>query len=209
MVGAPNVGKSTLINALRLLGTGKAKVSQTGRHAGVTRTIQTRVKINEDPPIYLFDTPGIFNPVVSGAVEGLKIALTGGTNDKLTSMVNVADYLIFRMNNNKGMRDSWHIKVGLDSPTDDVNDVLLFIARRDGLRLNDRSRMIRVMGDQGEDQLWDFDKAAEIFVEMYRDGLFGRMTLDDLNKENLKMFFDGELGRETAKYSKNGYDIES
>jgi ribosome biogenesis GTPase A len=75
------VGKSTLINALRFCGVGKgtnyksflstyivyirlnnfvAKVATVAPYAGVTRAIQTRVKIHADPDIYLVDTPGVW-----------------------------------------------------------------------------------------------------------------------------------------------------
>lgn len=77
VIGVPNCGKSTLINALRKFGVNKGKVTPVGKRAGVTTAIQTRVKIVEDPPIYLVDTPGIFNPLVTTPIEGLKIALTG------------------------------------------------------------------------------------------------------------------------------------
>ncbi|KAJ3045797.1 Mitochondrial GTPase [Rhizophlyctis rosea] len=77
IVGVPNVGKSTMMNKLRELGVHKGKASEVGMRAGVTRKIQTRVKIWEDPAIYLVDTPGIFDPHYSHPIEGLKIALTG------------------------------------------------------------------------------------------------------------------------------------
>jgi ribosome biogenesis GTPase A len=53
IVGYPNVGKSTLINALA--GRGRGRVA-TSRKAGLTRGI-TKVKITDD--IYLLDSPGI------------------------------------------------------------------------------------------------------------------------------------------------------
>ena len=83
VVGLPNVGKSSLINTLRRLGVNKGKVAAVGPIAGVTRRIQTRVKIHQDPDIYLVDTPGIFDPYVSTPMEGLKIALTGESSLQL------------------------------------------------------------------------------------------------------------------------------
>lgn len=99
LVGLPNVGKSSLLNRLRHVGLNKGKVAMVGPNAGVTRVIQTRVKICDSPSIYLVDTPGIFCPNVSNPIDGLKIALTGGTKDRLTDELYVSDYLLFRLNN--------------------------------------------------------------------------------------------------------------
>ncbi|KAJ3323447.1 Mitochondrial GTPase [Boothiomyces sp. JEL0866] len=184
VVGAPNVGKSTLINQLRNLGMKKKKVTQVGPKAGVTRMIQTRVKIHPDPPIYLTDTPGIFNPIVSTPIDCLKIALTGGTNDSLTTKINVADYLLFRLNNSKNYQ--YYCQILEMEPTDNIYEILLQICKKYEFEVDENTRINRLLDEKD----FDMDKAAELFIDLYRRGQFGRMTLDNCSKEGLDEFFN-------------------
>ncbi len=50
VVGMPNVGKSSLLNALRHAGLGKGKAARTGDQPGVTRKIGTCVKVAVNRP---------------------------------------------------------------------------------------------------------------------------------------------------------------
>ncbi|KAI8909519.1 P-loop containing nucleoside triphosphate hydrolase protein, partial [Gorgonomyces haynaldii] len=191
VVGPPNVGKSTLINQLRQLGAGKAKVTPVGKYAGVTTAIQTRVKIYDDPPIYLVDTPGIFDPHISTPIQGLKISLVGSTNDRLTESVNVADYLLFRLNQSHH-KLTWPSVIGLKEPSDDIYYVLSHICVQNKFFLPFESRIKRMtpkihFGPTEEHSFdqYDIDRAAQHMIELYREGKFGRMTLDDCSKEGI------------------------
>ncbi|KAJ3058694.1 Mitochondrial GTPase, partial [Rhizoclosmatium hyalinum] len=98
VVGLPNVGKSSIINSLRHLGVNKGKASDVRPFAGVTRAIQTKVKIHENPNIYLVDTPGVLNPQLKSPIQGLRVALVGSTKDALSNELAIAEYLLFRLN---------------------------------------------------------------------------------------------------------------
>ncbi len=76
VIGAPNAGKSTLVNAL--VGT---KVSIVSRKVQTTRTRVTGIVTHGQSQIVFIDTPGIFNPkkrleraMVAAAWEGAKDA---------------------------------------------------------------------------------------------------------------------------------------
>ena len=182
VVGAPNVGKSTLINGLRNIGLGKARATMQGAKAGVTTKIQTRIKIHQDPPVYLHDTPGIFNPFVKSVEEGFKLALVGGTNDSLTTIINVADYLLYKLNNSN-QRHNWYKSLGLKSATDDIYKVLQHICETRNL-IDSRERYARMLNLKND---WDFDLGAEYFVEEYRQGRLGKLILDDLSPANIEL----------------------
>src|SRR3974390_42428 len=57
LIGAPNVGKSTLVNAL--VG---SKVTIVSRKVQTTRALIRGIVIEENSQIILVDTPGIFSP---------------------------------------------------------------------------------------------------------------------------------------------------
>ena len=65
IIGIPNVGKSTIINKLRnmYLGIG-GRATIVGAEAGVTKSVLERIKINPNPPVYLYDTPGVLEPKI-------------------------------------------------------------------------------------------------------------------------------------------------
>ncbi|MBT4870820.1 MAG: GTPase RsgA [Candidatus Diapherotrites archaeon] len=89
MLGYPNSGKSTLINALS--GKGKGKV-RTSKRAGFTRGLQ-RIKISEG--IYLIDAPGI---IPYGETDEFELFLVGAKNaNQLKDMETVALKLISEM----------------------------------------------------------------------------------------------------------------
>lgn len=74
-IGIPNVGKSSLINAMRNVVLKKKSAALTGNKPGVTKTVMERIKIADVPPIYLLDTPGVFPPEVPDFETGMKLGL--------------------------------------------------------------------------------------------------------------------------------------
>ncbi|KAJ3390611.1 hypothetical protein HDU92_000364 [Lobulomyces angularis] len=193
IVGLPNVGKSSLLNALRRIGVKKKNVAAVAPFAGVTRAIQNRVKINDEPPVYLVDTPGIFDPHIVNPIQGLKIALTGGTKDRLVELVHVADFLLYKLNQRENCREKYVKFFDLRGPSNNINRVLLEIAEKKKLFLGGGPGKLEkdnIIIDVNNG--YDLDKSAEIFIRSFREGEFGFLCLDELDEKSIKKWFEEE-----------------
>lgn len=78
ILGIPNVGKSTLINALA-----KRKATVVGDRPGVTKN-QTWIKITEE--LYLLDTPGILWPKFEDQNVAIRLAMCGAIKDDILDL---------------------------------------------------------------------------------------------------------------------------
>ncbi len=171
VVGMPNVGKSSLLNALRGVGVHKGKVAHTGAQPGVTRKIGTTVKIIEGEEsgegVYLVDTPGVFIPYVPNAEAMLKLALCGSVKDTIIAPTTLADYLLFHLNLYDPRTYGEYAP-----PTNDVVQLLDSVARKTG-RLQKGGT-----SDQEASALW--------LIQRWRNGHLGRFLLDEVTEATLE-----------------------
>ena len=171
IVGMPNVGKSSLLNALRNIGVHKRKAAHTGAQPGVTRKIGTTVKILERDEngegVYLIDTPGVFVPYVPNAESMLKLALCGSVKDTIITPTTLADYLLYHLN-----LYSPAVYKDYSPPTNDITEILHALAVKTG-RLQ----------KGGEP---DLQASALWMIQRWRNGKLGRFVLDEVTKETLE-----------------------
>lgn len=153
VVGIPNVGKSTFINALA----GKA-CAKTGNKPGVTKGKQW-IRLNKN--VELLDTPGILWPKFEDQTVGLRLAYIGSIKDEILNTEELAAELSkFLVNNYKGvLADKYAIK-----ESEDGFDMLSKIAE---------SRHCLEKGSE-----LDTEKAARLMLDDFRNGRLGRITLE-------------------------------
>ncbi|GAA5998029.1 putative GTPase MTG1 [Rhodotorula paludigena] len=180
VAGMPNVGKSSILNALRRVGVRKGKAASTSSEPGHTRRLSTVIKIATSPPVYIYDTPGIMVPYLGKGVAGqeaaLKLALTGGIKESLFERDVLAEYLLWRLRIRGEMRDEgWSDADLLERlqlpPTTSLSDPASFF-----VSLAHRLSAVKRGGHP------DVDFAGRWLVQAFRDGKLGRWTLDGLGR---------------------------
>ena len=153
VVGIPNVGKSTFINALA----GKA-CAKTGNKPGVTKGKQW-IRLNKQ--VELLDTPGILWPKFEDQKVGLRLAFIGSIKDEILNTEELAAELIKFLNANYpgALEEKYSVE-----PSDDAYVMLAGIAR---------SRNCLLKGSE-----LDTEKAALLLLDDFRNGKLGRLTLE-------------------------------
>ncbi|CAK9297412.1 unnamed protein product [Gordionus sp. m RMFG-2023] len=108
IIGVPNVGKSSLLNAFRNKYMKKSKASEEGPYAGVTKSVLNKIKVYPNPKVFVFDTPGIMAPHISSSEAAMRLALCATFKDSLIGEKNMCDYLLYWLNKRKLMNEYTH-----------------------------------------------------------------------------------------------------
>ena len=153
--GIPNVGKSTLINTL----VGQ-RMAKTGDEAGITK-IEQRIALASD--FDLFDTPGMLWPRIIVEQSGYLLAASGGIGRNAYDEEEVAMALLATVRSHYGERLMARYK--LDDVSAGSDEALLadLGRKRGGLLAGGRVNL---------------QKAAEIAINDFRCGAWGRITLE-------------------------------
>ncbi len=154
IMGIPNVGKSTLINALA-----GRKIAKTGNEPAVTKR-QQRIDLHNG--IILCDTPGMLWPNLENHNTGYRLATTGAIKDTALKHDDVASFAgeFFLKNYPQALKKRYQI----DSLPNSDYDLLNLIGKKRGC--------LRSGGHI------DLDKVSKIFLTEIREGTLGRITLE-------------------------------
>ena len=158
IVGIPNVGKSSLINALA--GSNRAKVEN---RPGVTLTkqwITTKVGID------LLDMPGVLWPKFEDRIVGENLAITGAIKDDVLDIEQLAVLLVGRLRKIAPEKLSERYKLGDMAQYDDIPDHELF-------EIIGRKRGFLVSGGAV-----DWERSANMLLDEFRAARIGRITLE-------------------------------
>lgn len=163
VVGIPNVGKSTFINSFA----GKA-CTKTGNKPGVTKGKQW-IRLNKT--LELLDTPGILWPKFEEQTVGMRLAFIGSMNDEILIVRELALELLQTILKDYPEKLQERYEVELPDAKDGQGaiSVLKEIAR------------VRKCCLKGEEP--DYDRAAALFIEDFRSGRLGRISLELPNIE--------------------------
>ena len=159
VVGIPNVGKSTFINALA----GKA-CTKTGNKPGVTKGKQW-IRLNKN--VELLDTPGILWPKFEDQTVGLRLAFIGSIKDGILHTEELASELTqFLVKAYPGVLAEKYEITEAENGFENIQEIA-------------RSRHCLVKGNE-----LDTEKAAKMLLDDFRNGRLGRITLETPERGN-------------------------
>ncbi|MFZ2267990.1 MAG: ribosome biogenesis GTPase YlqF [Azonexus sp.] len=156
IMGIPNVGKSTLMNALV-----KKKVAAVGDQPAVTKS-QQRIDISSRLTIY--DTPGMLWPKIAHPIDGQMLAASHAVGVNAYIDIEVATFLAgFLLEYYPALLAA---RYGFATAGLDAVGVIEAVAKRRGCLMKGRG---------GE---FDLEKASGLLLTDYRSGALGRISLE-------------------------------
>ena len=156
IIGAPNVGKSTLIN--RLVGRRSVNV---GNKPGVTKSLSW-IRINKD--VELLDTPGILWSKIKDYDRGYILASFSSIKEEVARPIDVAVYILRKLE--ELYPDLLKERYGIDSLTDTLEEEFEIIGR--------------LRGALQRGGVADYLKVATIVIKDLQEGRIGKATFDRL-----------------------------
>lgn len=163
VAGVPNVGKSTIINALK-----KQKKASVQNKPGHTKEFQRIVVSNT---MTLIDTPGIlwhkFEPET-----GYRLAVMGSIKDSILDMFNIASAALIMLKNAYPQSLADRYNLDIEDIPEQEEELIELIGRSRG--------MLQKGG------VVDFERACNIIVREMRDGKLGAMTLESPDEDDLR-----------------------
>ncbi|OAV99021.1 hypothetical protein PTTG_02435 [Puccinia triticina 1-1 BBBD Race 1] len=196
--GMPNVGKSSLLNALRRVGCQRGKAASEAPMPGHTRSIGGMVRVSEGSkqtagwPVYAFDTPGIMVPYLGQGDEAgdraFKMAITAGIKEDLFDPYDLASYLFhllllrYSSPSDSILRISGILKLPpsfAPSISNDIDASQPLPTEKLLSAIADRIKAVQVGGAP------NMEAAAQWMLKCFRDGRFGGWTLDDVGQRSI------------------------
>ncbi|TXH00432.1 MAG: ribosome biogenesis GTPase YlqF [Rhodocyclaceae bacterium] len=156
IMGIPNVGKSTLMNALV-----KKKVAAVGDQPAVTKS-QQRIDISNR--LTLYDTPGMLWPKIDHPIDGLMLAASHAVGVNAYIDEEVGTWLAgFLLEHYPVLLKG---RYGFSTEGLDAVGVIEAVARKRGCLIKGRGGEL------------DIEKASAILLVDYRSGALGRISLE-------------------------------
>ena len=154
IIGAPNVGKSTLIN--RLVGRKSAGVGNT---PGFTKSLSW-IRVNKD--IELLDSPGILWPKMDDQEVAHTLAAFSSIKEEILNLDEIASYILRKMF--ELYPEKLEMRYGITELDEDLIEVYDIIGKK--------------RGALSKGGVTDYERVSDIIVRDLKNGYFGEITFD-------------------------------